>query len=327
MRPALERTELPLPLVRRGKVRDVYRVDDERLLLVASDRISAFDVVLAPAIPDKGEVLTQLTAWWLARLDAAAPHHLLTADPAAIATDVPALRDAWDGWAGRAMLVRRTEPVPIECVVRGHLAGSAWREYARSGTLAGEPLPAGLRQSQRLERPLFSPATKAHEGHDENITFVEVERRVGETTAAELRDRSLALYAEGRATAEAAGIVVADTKFEFGHGPDGELVLIDEVLTPDSSRFWPRETYAPGRAQPSLDKQPVRDYLDERARAGEWDRRPPAPALPADVVDATTARYRELFRRLTGYTLDAFPLDDPGAPPPQGRPAGAEETA
>ena len=316
MTTAIRQTDLPFPLVARGKVRDVYDVGGDRLLMVATDRISAFDVVLPQPIPHKGEVLTQLTAWWLARLSDITPNHLISADPDAIVRDVPALDASREAWARRAMLVKRTKPVMIECVVRGYLSGSAWSEYRKRGTLAGEPLPEGLLESQRLDPPIFSPATKAEHGHDENITFTQMAERVGEELAATLRDRSLAIYERGRALAAEKGIIIADTKFEFGQAADGTLLLIDEVLTPDSSRFWPQEQYAVGRGQPSLDKQPVRDFLDALVAAGEWNKEPPPPDLPPDVVEATSARYREVFRRLTGFTLDEFPTHDPGATPP-----------
>jgi len=317
---AIAQTELPLELAARGKVRDVYHVDADRLLLVATDRISAFDVVLPQPIPDKGAVLTLITAWWLARLADLTPNHLITVDPAEIEREVPALAGTREVWAKRSMLVRRTQVFPIECVVRGYISGSAWKEYRQHGTLAGEPLPPGLTESARLDPPIFSPATKAAEGHDENITFDGVVRRIGEEPARLLRERSLAIYERGRSIAEAAGIIIADTKFEFGRTADGAVLLIDEVLTPDSSRFWPRESYAPGRGQPSLDKQPVRDYLDRLVEQGRWNREPPAPDLPPEVVEATSARYREVFRRLTGVALEEFPLHDPGAAPGPGGP-------
>ncbi len=308
---------LPLPLVHRGKVREMYDAGDGQLLMVASDRVSAFDVVMAEPVPRKGEVLTQLTAWWLARLDAAAAygpeggvqglvHHAISADPEVIAERVPALADPElrPLWARRSVLVRRTRPLPVECVVRGFLAGSAWKEYREAGTLAGERLPPGLRQAQPLDPPIFSPATKAAVGdHDENIPFQGVIERVGADRAVELRRLSLGIYDLGRRTARERGILLADTKFEFGEGEGGALVLIDEVLTPDSSRYWPEEGYAPGTNPPSLDKQPVRDWLDARP---DWDKRPPPPPLPPEVIEATSARYLEIFRRLTGRTLDAF---------------------
>ena len=293
-------SDLPLPLERRGKVREVYRVDDQRLLIVASDRISAFDFVLDQPVPHKGEVLTQLSAFWFGTLKVAAPHHCLAADAGEIVAAVPALAKHRGALAGRAMLVRRTQPVAFECVVRGYISGSAWKEYKQAGTLAGEPMPSGLRESDQLPEPIFSPATKADVGHDENVTFGHVAKALGEARAEELRRRSLALYEEARAFAAGRGIVIADTKFEFGTAPDGRLLLIDEVLTPDSSRFWPADGYKPGGGQPSFDKQPVRDYLEGLRRAGKWNGEAPAPSLPADVVSATTARYQEIFRRLAG---------------------------
>ncbi|HXY68173.1 MAG TPA: phosphoribosylaminoimidazolesuccinocarboxamide synthase [Gemmatimonadales bacterium] len=293
------RSDLPLPLERRGKVREVYRVDGERLLIVASDRISAFDVVLGEPVPSKGEVLTQLSAFWFARLAAAVPHHCLTADAAEIVAAVPGLAAHRAALEGRAMLVRRSDPVPFECVVRGYISGSAWKEYRAAGTLAGEPMPAGLKESDRLPAPIFSPATKAEVGHDENVTYERVAAALGAKLAAELRDRSLALYGEAQAFAAERGVIIADTKFEFGRSADGRLVLIDEVLTPDSSRFWPAAAYRPGQGQPSFDKQPVRDWLDGLRAAGRWNGEAPAPPLPAEVVRATTDRYRDIFRRLT----------------------------
>ncbi len=296
-------SELPLPLVRRGKVREVYRVDAGRLLIVASDRISAFDVVLREPVPDKGAVLTQLSAFWFSRLEAAGPHHCLTADTEEILKAVPRLRPHRAVLAGRAMLVREAATVPFECVVRGYISGSAWKEYRAAGTLAGERLPRGLRESEQLATPIFSPATKADVGHDENLTFARVAQALGDAVAAELRDRSLALYAEAQAFAAGRGIIIADTKFEFGRGADGRLLLIDEVLTPDSSRFWPADGYRPGASQPSYDKQPVRDHLDALRRAGTWNGEAPAPALPEEVVRQTSERYRDIHRRLTGRGL------------------------
>jgi phosphoribosylaminoimidazole-succinocarboxamide synthase len=307
---AVTESHLPLPLLHRGKVREMYDAGDSGLLMVASDRVSAFDVILEPGIPDKGEVLTQLTAWWLARLEEATDphlrtlvHHGISADPDIVAARIPALADPSlrSQWAGRSLLVKRTTPLPVECVVRGYLSGSAWQEYRTHGTLAGEPLRPGLRESDRLDPPLFSPATKAQTGHDENIPFSEVEALLGTERAATLRTVSLALYAFGRDVAAQHGLILADTKFEFGETPDGTLVLIDEVLTPDSSRYWPMEGYAPGQTPPSLDKQPVRDWL---AAKPDWDRTPPAPPLSPEVVAATTDRYREIFRRLTGTPID-----------------------
>jgi phosphoribosylaminoimidazole-succinocarboxamide synthase len=300
----LRESSLPFPLHARGKVRDMYDVGSGLLLMLASDRLSAFDVVMAEPIPRKGAVLTAVTVWWLQRLGDLVRNHLVASRPDDIVARVPALEDSRDQWAGRALLVRRTRPLPVECVVRGYIAGSAWKEYRETGTLAGEPMPGGLRESDRLDPPLFSPATKAETGHDENIPFDRVRELVGEDRAERVRDLSLALYGRGRTLAAEAGIILADTKFEFGLLED-RLVLIDEVMTPDSSRFWPEETYAPGGPQPSLDKQPVRDYLDGLARAGRWDRTAPPPPLPADVVAATTERYLEVHRRLTGRELGA----------------------
>ena len=299
---AMVASDLPLPILHRGKVRDVYAVDGDRLLLVASDRVSAFDVVMAEPIPHKGAVLTQLTAWWLRQLDGRLDHHLLSADADEIAAAVPALAPHRDQLAGRAMLCRRAEVVPVECVIRGYLAGSAWKEYRTAGTLAGEPLPAGLQESSRLDPPLFSPATKAAVGHDENITVGEVRRRLGDDLTRRLEALSRQVYEFGREVAEVRGIIVADTKFEFGLAGD-RLLLVDEVLTPDSSRFWPADAYAPGRSQPSFDKQPLRDWLDAERAAGRWDGEAPAPPLPAEVVAATSQRYRDAYHRLTGSPL------------------------
>lgn len=294
----LMESKLPLPLLRRGKVREVYTVDADRLLLVASDRISAFDVVLREPVPSKGEVLTQLSAFWFARLAAARPHHCISGDADEIVQAVSALAPHRDQIEGRAMLVRRTEPVAFECVVRGYISGSAWKEYKGAGKLAGEPMPTGLQESDKLAEPIFSPATKAEVGHDENVTFDRVADALGTKRAAELRDRSLELYEEAQVFAASRGIIIADTKFEFGTAA-GRLVLIDEVLTPDSSRFWPADGYRPGRSQPSFDKQPVRDYLDALRKAGKWNGEAPAPPLPPEVVRATSERYRDIFRRLS----------------------------
>lgn len=302
---ALAAAKLPLPLLRRGKVREVYAVDAGRLLLVASDRVSAFDVVMREPVPHKGAVLTQLSAWWFRRLAGVVPSHYLTADTAGIIAAVPELRGLEPAIAGRSMLVRRAEPVPFECVVRGYLSGSAWQEYRRSGTLAGAPLPAGLVESARLEPPLFSPATKAETGHDENVTFEQVAGSLGPALASRLREASFAVYAAGREAAEARGIIIADTKFEFGTAADGTLLLIDEVLTPDSSRFWPADRYAPGAPQPSFDKQPLRDYLAAERAGGRWNGEAPPPALPPGIVEATSRRYLEAFRRITGADLEA----------------------
>lgn len=284
---------------RRGKVRDMYAVGDH-LLMVATDRISAYDVVLGSAIPDKGRVLTQLSAFWFARTGHIVRNHLIATDPAAYPES---LRPFGPLLAGRSMLVRRTAPVPIECVARGYLAGSGWKEYQRNGRVCGVQLPSGLRESDRLPEPIFTPATKAETGHDINISEAEAGRLVGTDLVSRLRDLTLALYRHGAAHAESCGIIVADTKFEFGlvseSGRD-EIVLIDEALTPDSSRFWPASQYAAGGPQASFDKQYVRDYLDRIA----WDRKPPAPELPADVVANTREKYVEAYRRLSGSDLD-----------------------
>ena len=294
---------LPLPLLRRGKVREVYEVDGETLLLVASDRVSAFDVVMREPVAHKGAVLTQLSAFWFRRLARVVPNHFLTADADEIVTQVPALSDSRDTLGGRAMLCRRATPVPFECVVRGYLAGSAWAEYERSGTLAGEPLPAGLVESARVEPAIFSPATKAEAGHDENVTFDRMAQVLGKALAERLKRASLALYEAGRAYADPRGIIIADTKFEFGTTSEGTLLVIDEILTPDSSRFWPAERYRPGRSQPSFDKQPLRDYLARLKHQGEWNGNAPPPRLPDEVVQATSARYLEGYRLLTGTPL------------------------
>jgi len=301
-------TSIPLPLFRRGKVRDVYVVDDERLLLVASDRVSAFDVVMNERVPFKGVVLTQLTAWWLRQLGTLVPHHLLSADADEIIARVPVLSDHRAAINGRAMLCRRTEVFPVECVVRGYLSGSAWKEYREHGTLAGEPLPQGLRESDRFDPPRFSQATKAETGHDQNIPIAEVARLLGVEVAARLEHLSRLVYARGRDLASARGIIIADTKFEFGRDRAGEILLIDEVLTPDSSRFWSAERYTPGRPQPSFDKQPLRDYLDGQRKAGRWDGEAPPPPLPEDVVSTTSKRYLDVFERLTGAPLDTSAL-------------------
>jgi phosphoribosylaminoimidazole-succinocarboxamide synthase len=304
----MEASALPLTPFRRGKVRDVYVVDDERLLLVATDRVSAFDVVMAEAIPQKGQVLTQITAWWLRQLEPRVEHHMLSADISEIVREVPQLRDHERELAGRAMLCRRATVFPIECVVRGYLSGSAWKEYRDNGTLAGEPLRKGLRESDRLDPPLFSPATKADEGHDENITVERMRSAIGAEWAGELERLSREVYEAGRAIAGERGIIIADTKFEFGRvrskKEDEKVILVDEVLTPDSSRFWPADAYEPGHGQPSFDKQPLRDYLDSEKRAGRWDGNYPPPQLPKEVIEATRERYLDIYRRLTGRSLN-----------------------
>lgn len=301
-------SELPLRKVGSGKVRDIYEVDAGRLLLVATDRVSAFDVVMDEAVPYKGAVLTQLSAWWFGQLEDIVANHLITANTGEIVAQLPALADHRPAIAGRSMLCRRASVFPVECVVRGYISGSAWKEYARHGTLAGEELPAGLAESDRLPRPIFSPATKAEAGHDENITIARVRELLGEEPAAELERLALAIYARGSAIADRLGIIVADTKFEFGRSANGGVILVDEVLTPDSSRFWPRDAYRPGQAQPSYDKQPLRDYLESERSAGRWNGEAPPPGLPSEVVRATSARYLDAYHRLTGSRLDMHEL-------------------
>jgi phosphoribosylaminoimidazole-succinocarboxamide synthase len=301
---AIAATDLPLRRIGRGKVRDIYEVDDERLLLVATDRVSAFDVVMREPIPHKGRVLTQISAWWFDQLADLTKHHMISANADEIIDHVPALDGHRAEIAGRSMLCRRATVFPIECVIRGYITGSAWKEYVAHGTLAGEPLPRGLRESDRLEPPIFSPATKAATGHDENITIGRMAQIVGADVARELERLTRAVYGRGREIAEQRGIIIADTKFEFGRAPSGEIVLIDEVLTPDSSRFWPAAEYRPGRSQPSFDKQPLRDYLDGERKARRWDGEDPPPALPGEIVRATRERYLDAYGRLTGRALD-----------------------
>jgi phosphoribosylaminoimidazole-succinocarboxamide synthase len=287
---------------RQGKVRDIYDFGD-RLLIVATDRISAFDYVLGSGIPDKGKVLTQISAFWFDRTRAIVANHVLATDPGQYP---PEVRDDSELLAGRSMLVRKTEPLAIECVARGYLSGSAWKDYLASGEVCGIRLPPGLRESDRLPEPIFTPATKAQSGHDINISEADAAAIVGRDVAARARELTLRLYAEGAAYAESRGIIVADTKFEFGLLPAGpsvpgdeRLIVIDEMLTPDSSRFWPRDGYRPGAPQPSFDKQFVRDYLE----LIRWNKQPPVPSLPDDVVAKTREKYVEAFQRLTGLEL------------------------
>ena len=296
-------SDLPLERIGRGKVRDIYAVDDERVLLITTDRISAFDVVMGEAIPYKGIVLTQVSAWWFRQFDGLVAHHMLAADADAIIAAVPSLRDHRASLVGRAMLCRRTTVFPVECVIRGYLSGSAWKEYAASGTLAGELLRPHMVESERLDPAIFSPATKAETGHDENITIARMGELIGKPETKMLEARTREIYEYGRKIAEQSGIIIADTKFEFGRLPSGEIILIDEVMTPDSSRFWPAEAYRPGGSQPSFDKQPLRDYLDGLRRRGLWDGEVPAPNLPPEIVEATSLRYRDAYRRLTGALL------------------------
>ncbi|HJU56048.1 MAG TPA: phosphoribosylaminoimidazolesuccinocarboxamide synthase [Pyrinomonadaceae bacterium] len=294
--PVLETSFSDLQLLRRGKVRDVYGVDDDHLLIVATDRISAFDCILPTPIARKGEVLTQLSRFWFERLNDIVPNHL-------VATAVEEMPEAVQRYAddlrGRSMLVRRTEVFPVECVVRGYITGSGWKDYKRTGEVCGHKLPEGLRESEQLPEPIFTPATKAEEGHDENISEVQMGEIVGLEATGKLRDISLRLYKEASDYARTRGIIIADTKFEFGTDRDGQIILIDEALTPDSSRFWPADEYEPGRSQPSFDKQFVRDYLETL----DWDKQPPAPPLPPEIASATTERYLEAYRLLAGTEL------------------------
>ena len=296
-------SNLPLKRIARGKVRDVYEVEGDRLLLVATDRVSAYDVVMVEPIPLKGAVLTQTSAWWFRQFDGLVKHHMISADAEEIIAQVPALRGHRQEIAGRTMLCKRGTVFTIECVIRGYLSGSAWREYAKSGTLAGEALPAGLQESSRLDPPIFSPATKAESGHDENITVAQMRDVLGAAVTAELERLTRIVYTKGRDVALAQGIIIADTKFEFARTKEGEIILIDEVMTPDSSRFWPADGYRPGKPQPSFDKQPLRDWLDVERHAGRWNGDAPPPKLPPEVVDATSKRYLEAYRRLTGSAL------------------------
>jgi phosphoribosylaminoimidazole-succinocarboxamide synthase len=297
-------SDLPLPKIGRGKVRDIYAVGDDRVLLLTTDRISAFDVVMAETIPMKGAVLTQVSAWWFRRLEGVVPHHMISADADEIIEEVPALRGHRSEIAGRAMLCRRTNVFPIECVIRGYLSGSAWKEYAAQGTLAGEKLAPGMLESAKLQPAIFSPATKAETGHDENITVGRMREILGDEVTHTLESMTRAVYTLGETISRDQGIIIADTKFEFGRDAGGRIILIDEVMTPDSSRFWATDVYAPGRPQPSFDKQPLRDYLDIERRAGRWNGEAPPPPLPASVVDATSKRYLEAYRLITGADLD-----------------------
>jgi phosphoribosylaminoimidazole-succinocarboxamide synthase len=292
--------DLPLPLVARGKVRELYAVDDDHLLLVASDRLSAYDVVLPTAIPDKGAVLTGLSLWWFEQLADVVPHHLVTARVA----DFPDVLDPFaDALRGRSMLVRRLTMVPVECVARGYLAGSGLSDYRATGAVCGFPLPPGLEDGSRLPEPIFTPATKADVGeHDENVSFEAVAASVGASLADDLRRVTLAVYSRGASLAAERGILLADTKLELGHDAAGVLTLGDEVLTPDSSRFWPADSWSPGRPQPSFDKQYVRDWLSSSG----WDKTAPGPSLPDDVVERTRAKYVEAYERLTGSSFDTY---------------------
>lgn len=294
--PVVETTFTDLKLARRGKVRDVYEVDEERLLIVATDRISAFDCVLPTPIERKGEVLTALSRFWFAKLAHIVPNHLLTTS----LDEMPeVIRGHGADLRGRSMLVRRTEVFPVECVVRGYLSGSGWKDYQRTGQVCGHQLPSGLKESEQLAKPIFTPATKAETGHDENISEQQMASIVGSEVSEFLRNVSLRLYQEASNYARGRAIIIADTKFEFGRDRDDRIILIDEVLTPDSSRFWPAESYGAGKSQASFDKQFVRDYLEQL----DWNKRPPAPSLPPQVARATTDRYLEAYELLVGEKL------------------------
>ncbi|MGI8919132.1 MAG: phosphoribosylaminoimidazolesuccinocarboxamide synthase [Pyrinomonadaceae bacterium] len=285
-----------LELVRRGKVRDVYAVDDHLLLIVATDRISAFDCVLPTPIQRKGEVLTALSEFWFQQLQDVVPNHLVTSDVSQMPESVQRYAAELQG---RSMLVKRAEVFQVECVVRGYLVGSGWKDYLRTGEVCGHKLPEGLQESAELPEPLFTPSTKAEHGHDMNISEAEVQEMLGAETTTALRNTSISLYNRARDYARKRGIIIADTKFEFGREEAGEIILVDEALTPDSSRFWPLEAYAPGKSQPSFDKQFVRDYLETLS----WDKKPPAPAIPSQIADATTGRYLEAYKLITGKDL------------------------
>ena len=294
--------DLGLPHVHSGKVRDIYAVDDDRLLMVTSDRISAFDVVMDEPIQHKGRVLTAMSAFWFDLLSDVVAGHLVSTSVDDLPPSAQKVADEAD-LAGRVMLTRKADMLPVECIVRGYITGSAWKEYRASGTMHGSPLPEGLLESQQLPEPVFTPSTKAEVGdHDENISFAAAAELVGERLAAELRDVSLGLYRRGAEWARERGIIIADTKFEFGL-VDGDLVLCDEVLTPDSSRFWPTDAWQPGSTPPSFDKQPIRDHLDRL----DWDKTPPPPPLPAEVVDAASSRYVEAYERITGRSFADWP--------------------
>ena len=290
-------TDLPFKVFRKGKVRDVYDVSDiakrPALLMVATDRISAFDVVLEPGIPHKGSCLTQMSNFWFDRLKGEVPNHLIATDVAKFPKELQAYAPMLKG---RAVLVEKLKPVPLECIARGHISGSGWKEYKKQGTVCGIKLPANLKESEKLPQTLFTPSTKAETGHDENITYEQAVKVVGAKTAAWLRDTTIKVYEAARAHAASRGIIIADTKFEFGARPDGTIVLMDEILTPDSSRFWPADSFKPGGAQPSFDKQYLRDWLETQP----WDKTPPGPRLPPHVVEGTAKRYYEAYERITG---------------------------
>ena len=294
--PVVETTFTDLTLLKRGKVRDVYQVDEDSLLIVATDRVSAFDCVIPTPIERKGEVLTALSKFWFAKLGHIVPHHLISTN---IEEMPPIVQNHANELRGRSMLVRKTDVFPVECVVRGYITGSGWKDYKKTGEICGHKLPSGLRESEQLAQPIFTPATKAETGHDENISETQMAEIVGPEVTAQLRDVSLSLYKQAASYARERGIIIADTKFEFGRDSERQILLIDEVLTPDSSRFWPADGYEVGRGQASFDKQYVRDYLETL----EWNKQPPAPELPPEIAKATTARYLEAYQLLTGESL------------------------
>ena len=289
-----------LPHVHSGKVRDIYEIDSEKLLMVTSDRLSAFDVVLNEPIPEKGRVLTAMTKYWLSQLNNLVPNHLLSVDPMDLGSEINL--DNREFLLGRTMICKRAEMLPVECIVRGFITGSAWKEYKDKGTVHGEKVVSGLRESEQFKQPLFTPSTKATSGHDENISFLEAVEILGSDLAEKVKDASVNCYRMAADLAMGRGIIIADTKFEFGL-IDGELVLADEVLTPDSSRFWPEEQWKPGFAPPSFDKQPVRDFLD----SVEWDKKPPPPNLPNEVISATSSRYIEAYEKISGKSFEDWP--------------------
>jgi phosphoribosylaminoimidazole-succinocarboxamide synthase len=293
--PIFESSIKSLPRIGKGKVRDIYAIGDDKMLIVTSDRLSAFDVVLPDPIPDKGRVLNEMANFWFAKLGHIVPNQLTGVDPESVVSEKekPQVR-------GRSVVVKKLKPLPIEAVVRGYIIGSGWKDYQKTGKVCGIELPKGLRQAEKLAEPIFTPATKAETGHDENISFAEVEKLIGKALAAKVREVSIRLYKEASEFAAKKGIIIADTKFEFGLDGNNQLVLIDEVLTADSSRFWPADSYQVGISPPSYDKQFVRDYLETL----DWDKTPPAPKLPADVISKTSEKYREALHRLTGKTLN-----------------------
>lgn len=294
----VQQTHLPLPLIARGKVRDIYAVGADKLLLVTTDRLSAFDVILPNPIPDKGRVLNQISLFWFEKFKSLIPNHVITADVSKMGLDPALVREHGAFLEGRSLLAKRAKPLPVECVIRGYITGSGWKDYLKTGEVCGHKLPAGLKQCQQLAEPLFTPATKAETGHDENISTAEVEKLVGPAITRKLVDVSKRIYVEGSKYAREKGIMIADTKFEFGMLGD-ELIIIDEVLTPDSSRFWPADKYEVGRDQESFDKQIVRNWLE----TSKWDKNPPAPRLPDDVVEKTSQAYRRAYEQLTGQKL------------------------